>query len=109
MGLYYPNDTDKTLVGYADAGYLSDSDDAKSQNGYVFLTGSTAISWKSSKQTLTATSSNHAEIIALYEASRECVWLRNLTNHINVQCGLPKLSKPTILYEDNKACVDQIS
>ena len=28
---------------------------------------------KSTKQTLTATSTNHSKIIALYEASRECV------------------------------------
>ncbi|GJR54474.1 putative reverse transcriptase domain-containing protein [Tanacetum coccineum] len=31
-----------------------------------------AISWRSQKQTLVATSSNHAEVIALHEASREC-------------------------------------
>ncbi|XP_013594830.1 PREDICTED: uncharacterized protein LOC106302993 [Brassica oleracea var. oleracea] len=41
--------------------------------GYVFTVGRTAISWRSQKQTLVATSSNHAETIALHEASRECV------------------------------------
>ena len=76
MGLFFPSDTNQTLTGYADAGYLSDPDDAKSQTGYVFLYGGTMISWKSTKQTLTTTSSNHADIIALYEASRECIWLR---------------------------------
>ena len=109
MGLYFPNNTDKTLVGYADAGYLSDPDDAKSQTGYVFLHGSTAISWKSTKQTLTCTSSNHAEIIALYEASRECIWLRRIIDHINTNCGLSALTEPTVLFEDNHACVEQIS
>jgi hypothetical protein len=68
MGLYFPKDMKNILVDYIDAGYLSDPDDSKSQTGYVFLQGSTAISWKSSKQTLTCTSSNHAEVIALYEA-----------------------------------------
>ena len=43
------------------------------QTGYVFTVGRTAISWRSQKQTLVATSSNHAETIALHEASRECV------------------------------------
>lgn len=109
MGLYFPNNVDQTLVGYADAGYLSDSDDAKSQTGYVFLAGNTAISWKSCKQTLTATSSNHAEMIALYEASRETISLRNLSNHILTNCGFPPLSKPTTLYEDNQAVVGQVS
>jgi hypothetical protein len=35
----------------------------------VFLHNETTISWKSSKQTLVTTSTNHSEIIALYEAS----------------------------------------
>ncbi|GKF17708.1 hypothetical protein Tco_0062626, partial [Tanacetum coccineum] len=52
----------KRLVGYADAGYLSDPHKARSQTGYVFLNGGTAISWRSQKQTLVATSSNHAEV-----------------------------------------------
>ncbi|CAA7060847.1 unnamed protein product [Microthlaspi erraticum] len=32
------------------------------------------------KQTLAATSSNHAEILAIHEASRECIWLRSVVN-----------------------------
>ncbi|KAK8505395.1 hypothetical protein V6N12_067362 [Hibiscus sabdariffa] len=60
-------------------GYLSDPHNARSQTGYVFTYGDTAISWHSMKQTITATSSNHAEILAIHEASRECVWLRKWT------------------------------
>ena len=72
MGLFYRKNQDLSLVGYADAGYLSDPHTAKSQTGYVFLCGGTAISWKSSKQSLVSTSTNHSEIIALYEAAQEC-------------------------------------
>ncbi|KAI3727783.1 hypothetical protein L6452_16403 [Arctium lappa] len=60
-----PNDI---LVGFADAGYLSDPHKGRSQTGYVFTIGNTTISWKFTKQTLVATSSNHSEIIALHEA-----------------------------------------
>ncbi|XP_073061988.1 secreted RxLR effector protein 161-like [Primulina eburnea] len=70
MGLFYSKKSDLSLIGYADAGYLSDPHKAKSQTGYVFTRGDTAISWKSTKQTLTATSFNHSEIIAMHEASR---------------------------------------
>jgi hypothetical protein len=42
----------------------------------------TAISWKSSKQTMVATSTNHSEIISLFGASRECVWLRRMVHHV---------------------------
>ncbi|XP_070031524.1 secreted RxLR effector protein 161-like [Nicotiana tomentosiformis] len=49
MCLFYENDCNLDLVGYADAGYLSDSDRARSQTGYVFTCGGTAISWRSTK------------------------------------------------------------
>lgn len=109
MGLYFPKDAHQTLVGFADAGYLADSDDAKSQTGYVFMVGETAISWKSCKQTLTATSTKHAEIIALYETCQEALSLRSLISHIYSQCGFSPLTKPTTLYEDNQAVVHQVS
>jgi hypothetical protein len=70
MELFYRKDTKFKLVGYADAGYLSDPHKTRSQSGYVFTNGGTAISWRATKQTLTATSSNHAELIALYDAGQ---------------------------------------
>jgi hypothetical protein len=82
LGLYFQKNQDSKLTGYVDASYLSYPLNARSQNGYVFLYGGTCISWKSCKQTLLATSTNHSEIIALYEASRECAWLRILIDHI---------------------------
>ncbi|KAI3791818.1 hypothetical protein L2E82_05681 [Cichorium intybus] len=96
------------LIGYADAGYLSDPHKARSQTGYVFMSGGTAISWRSQKQTLVATSLNHAEVIALNEASRECTWLRSMTQLILTSCGIDKDKSPTLIYEDNAACVAQM-
>nr|ABA96113.2 retrotransposon protein, putative, Ty1-copia subclass [Oryza sativa Japonica Group] len=108
LGLFFKKNHDSTLIRYTDAGYLSDPHNVRSQTGFVFLQGGTAISWKSSKQTLVATSTNHSEIIALYEASRECVWLRRMVNHILTSCGIGSLESPTIIYEDNAACVVQM-
>ena len=97
------------LIGYADAGYLSDPHKDLSQTGYLFTYGGTAISWRSTKQTIAATSSNHAEILALHEASRECVWLRSLIQHIQEECNISiNKESSTILYEDNAACIAQI-
>lgn len=108
MGLFYSNKSNFDLVGYADSGFLSDPHKARSQTGYLFTCGGTAISWRSVKQTITATSSNHAEILAIHEASRECVWLRSMTQHIRGTCGLSSKIHPTTLYEDNTACIAQI-
>ena len=107
LGLFYSNKAQNELIGYSNAGYLSDPHKAKSQTGYVFICGGAAISWKSSKQTITATSSNHAEVLAIHEASRECVWLRSMTNHIKMNCGLMTDDKilPTVMFEDNSACI----
>ena len=55
------------------------------------------------------TSSNHSEILAMHEASRECVWLRSMIQHIKESCGLSSIkNNPTILYEDNAVCIAQI-
>ncbi|GKF63988.1 hypothetical protein Tco_0187436 [Tanacetum coccineum] len=52
------------LTNYA--GYLFDPHKARSQTGYKFLNGGTAISWRIQNQILVATSSYHAEVIALH-------------------------------------------
>jgi hypothetical protein len=44
----------------------------------------------------------------LYEASRECAWLRIMIDHIQKSCGIGVIKSPTIIYEDNSACVAQI-
>ncbi|GMI81043.1 hypothetical protein HRI_001773600 [Hibiscus trionum] len=109
MGLFFSNLSKTELVGFADAGYLSDPHNARSQTDYVFTYGGTIISLRSMKQTITATSSNHAEILAIHEASRECVWLRSVTHHIRENCGLhSEKVAPTVLYEDNMACIAQL-
>ena len=120
LGLFYPYESsneatscaprvDSRLVGYADAGYLSDPHKARSQTGYVFTVGGTAISWRSTKQTLVATSSNHAEILALHEVTRECFWLRSVVGHIRSSCDLyPAVDVPTSIFEDNAACIEQL-
>ncbi|GJV58762.1 kinase-like domain, phloem protein 2-like protein [Tanacetum coccineum] len=90
-------------------GYMSDPHNGRSQTGYVFTSGGTAISWRSVKQTIAATSSNHAKILAIYEASRECVCLRNATQHIRRSCGISSENEAsTVLYEDNAACIAQL-
>ena len=52
---------------------------------------------------------NHSEILALHEASRECIWLRSMIQHIQESCGLPfSKDNPTTLFEDNATCIAQI-
>ncbi|XP_059639870.1 secreted RxLR effector protein 161-like [Cornus florida] len=109
MGLFYSKVSSSQLVGYADAGYLSDPHRAYSQTRYVFTYDGTAILWRSMKQTMITTSSNHSEILAIHEASRECFWLSSIIQHIQTTCGFsPIKESPTILYEDNAAYIAQM-
>ncbi|GKE80865.1 hypothetical protein Tco_1550865 [Tanacetum coccineum] len=53
------------IEGYNDANWISNIKDSKTTSRYVFTLGGTAISWKSSKQTVIAKSMMESEFIAL--------------------------------------------
>nr|GEU88327.1 putative reverse transcriptase domain-containing protein [Tanacetum cinerariifolium] len=109
MGLYNTNPSEGNLVGFADVEYMSDPHTGRSQPGYVFTSSNAAISWRSIKKTMIATSSNHANILAIHKASQECIWLRSVTQHIRESCGISSgQESPTVVHEDNAACIAQL-
>ncbi|GJV48107.1 secreted RxLR effector protein 161-like protein [Tanacetum coccineum] len=109
QGRYCTNPFERNLVGFADAGYMYDPHTDRSQPGYVFTSSNAAISWRSVKQSMSATSSNNAKILAIHEASQECVWLRSVIQHIRGSCGISSCQEaPTVVHEDNAACVAQL-
>lgn len=58
---------------------------------------------------MVATFSNHSVILAIHETTREHEWLRFMIKHIWESCELSsKKYTPTVLCEDNIACVAQI-
>ena len=109
LGLLYSRDGATRFVGYADAGYKSDSKSGKSQTGYIFIKNGAPVSWKSMKQFVTATSTNHAELIAFHEASREFVWLRTMECLVMSQASIALAEEPTVIHKDNSACVSQVA
>nr|GEW30496.1 hypothetical protein [Tanacetum cinerariifolium] len=88
MGLCYTIPFERNLDGFADAADMSDPHTGRSQTGYVFISSNTVISWRSVKKKMSTTTSNHAEILAIHEASQECVWLRSVIQHIRESCGI---------------------
>jgi len=64
--LTYRGSKSSHIVGYSDSDYVGD--DRKSTFGYVFTLAGGAISWKSSKQTVTTLSTMYVEFVACYEA-----------------------------------------
>ncbi|RVX11703.1 Retrovirus-related Pol polyprotein from transposon TNT 1-94 [Vitis vinifera] len=55
------------VVGFCDADFAGCIDDKKSTTGYIFMMAGGAVSWKSVKQTLTASSTMEAEYVTCYE------------------------------------------
>nr|KYP63741.1 Copia protein [Cajanus cajan] len=61
-----------------------------------------AISWKSVKQTIIASSTMAAEFIACFEASNHGIWLRNFITNLRVVNGI---ERPLKIYCDNNSAV----
>jgi len=71
--LTYKRSKKLEIVGYSDADFAGCVDSRKSTSGYIFTLAGGPISWKSSKQTLVASSTMQAEYVACYEAVGQAV------------------------------------
>ncbi|GME82246.1 unnamed protein product [[Candida] boidinii] len=100
FGLTYRHTGSFQLFGFCDADWANDKVDRTSNTGYVFKLSDAPISWRSKKQATVAQSSTEAEYLALGDAVRELLWLRQLLQQLPVHTtGNP------ILYEDNNGCI----
>ena len=97
LGSPHPN---PTLSLYVDA---SDGDDRlteKSRTGFIFFLDKSPILWSSSIQKLPTLSSTESELVALTEATRQNIWLRDLLSDLNYRS-----QSPTVTHEDNLSTI----
>jgi hypothetical protein len=87
------------LQGFVDADLGGDVDGRKSTSGYVFTFGNTAISWMSRLQKCVALSTTEAEYIAISEAGKEMVWLKNFLKEIG------KEQDKSVLFSDSQSAL----
>ena len=101
LGLTYKRGSSPslTLVGYCDASYADSAHEERrcSTEGFLFLLLG-PISWYSKLQAIVTLSSTEAEYVALTEAFKEAIHLRQLLSDLRL---LP--SSPTPIFEDNQA------
>ena len=90
------------IEGYSDSDFAGDADDRKSTSGYIFTLAKGAISWKSSKQSVTAFFTMYAELVACYEVSGQVTWLKKFIPGLKV---VDNIEKPLKLYCDNEPAV----
>lgn len=100
LGLVYTPQKVCDLVGYCDSDWAHDKIDRKSVTGYTFTMSGAAVTWRSTKQKTVAQSSSEAEYMALGEAVKESLWLKQLLEQIGL-----KAKKPIKIYEDNQGAI----
>ncbi|XP_040865559.1 secreted RxLR effector protein 161-like [Glycine max] len=67
--LTYQKSDNLEIIGYSDSDFAGCQDNKCSTSGYIYMLAGGAISWKSAKQTLVASSIMAAKFIACFEAS----------------------------------------
>ncbi|XP_050147510.1 secreted RxLR effector protein 161-like [Malus sylvestris] len=100
--LVYDREEELELKGYTDSDLASDLDDRKSTSGYIFLLGGSAVSWKSAKQTVIATSTMEVEFVACFEGMKQGVWLKNFVAKLRI---VRSIQKPLTMYCDNNSAI----
>ena len=100
--LMYRQTENLDLVGYSDADFASYVDSHKSTSGYIFIMAGGAISWRSVKQTLIATSSMEAKFVSCFEATSQGVGRKSFIYGLRV---MDSISRPLRIFCDNSAAV----
>jgi len=100
LGIMYQRDINPELIAYSDSDYAGDIDTRRSTSGYVSLKNGAPIAWKSKKQEIVAQSTAEAEYVALFYATQDVVWIRNLLKELR-----EKDQRATTIFEDNQASI----
>ena len=93
------NDGDTTEPSACtDSDFANDPDTGKSVGGMIVSLCGTAVAWRSKLQSVVATSTCHAEYVAMFEGAREVHWMRMLLEGIGFV-----LKNPSVISVDNAA------
>lgn len=63
-GLFYKYKEKSYVCGFIDSDYARDQNDRKSTSGYLFMLGTTTVSWSSKKQAIVTSSTTKAKFVA---------------------------------------------
>jgi len=86
------------LIGYSDLDFAGCVETRKYSLGHVFLLARGAVSWKSAKQSIVATSSMEVEFVACFETTIQDNWLRNFVLALEI---IDSIARPLKMYCDN--------
>ncbi|CAI7734339.1 unnamed protein product, partial [Closterium sp. NIES-53] len=97
VGLVLGGRQSVVLIGHCDSSYADDAETHRSTQGYCFILGSGAVSWRSTRSSSVSTSTAEAEIYAGAIAAQELRWLTFLLTDL----GERPNSAPTLFTANN--------
>ena len=100
--LMYRHTNNLNVIGYSDSDFAGCVDSHKSTSGYIFMIAGGAISCRSVKKTLTATSTMEVEFVSCFEATSHGVWLKSLISGLKI---VDTISRPLRIFCDNSTVV----
>ncbi|KAI0991754.1 hypothetical protein K3495_g16433, partial [Podosphaera aphanis] len=83
-----------------DSSFADDFDSAKSTTGYVIFMAGSPVIWRSKLQTTVSTLTCEAEYAAIFEATKDCAWIRSFLTELD---HMP--SGPIPILEDNTGAI----
>jgi len=89
------------LNGYTDASFAEDPATRRSTGAFIFTLNGGPISWSSKRQPTVALSTTEAEYMAMCQAIKEGVWLRQLLTEL----GHYKGNETIKIHADNKSAI----
>jgi hypothetical protein len=99
VGLTLGGEHEKPLEGWVDADWAGCQETRRSTTGWVIELNNSPIVWSSRRQATVLASTTEAEYIAITEAGREIMWLRELLETIGYS------QSTTILRCDNQGAI----
>ena len=75
------------MVGYVDSDCAGNIDDRRSTTSYVFTLFGGLVCWRSTLQSLVATSTTKVEYMAVAEATKKALWLKRLVKELGLNQG----------------------
>ena len=84
--LHFTKNDQFEMEGFCDSDYSTDHDKRRSVMGYVFQVGGNTVSWRSTLQHVVPLSTTEVEYMALSEATKEQLWLREFFCELGLHC-----------------------
>lgn len=89
---------------YSDSDFASDISTRRSVSGYVAMLGGGPVCWQSKRQKSVATSTTEAEYIALFEASKQSIWIKRLLTELKIASKVVDYDGMRV-YTDNQSAL----